>query len=498
MATISVGNGVEVDTGGRIQVRRATPDLGLRAAEVPERAALAEALTEAGFEVAAEFELRDKPDVGFTTGAASVSVRVGPGESAVLLVENAGELFAWGYPETSGPGPGLGLAGDGARVLTFSLAGAAPALGVAGPLRRRGPIMGWVMDKLIGRVLVHVLRFVAEKTIDLAVRKIEGDNVSGLVSLAEGVKTWIPGRPIEKPEAGKPILLLAHGTFSSTVGTYGQLAKHDAGRAFLDKARAQYGAVLSWDHKTLAETPEQNAEAFLEGLERLGLPQGATVDAIAFSRGALVYRVLAEQLLAQRRPDIKLRRAVFVGCTNGGTNLAEPDNWEALADVYTNAILGGARLLALLTGGGALAPLAVLGIKTLGRFVQTIAEVGITERRVPGLAAMEPDGTTVTALNGASGDVGRLAEYMAVTSNFEPRFQPRNGLSEIAQAALDKLTDDLIGPENDLVVHTPSMTAFGTRQSRLKDTLAIGTGEDVYHTVYFAQEAVAKRLSGWL
>jgi hypothetical protein len=140
----------------------------------------------------------------------------------------------------------------------------------------------------------------------------------------------------------------------------------------------------------------------------------------------------------------------------------------------------------------------VLGIKLLGRFVQTVAQVGITERKAPGLAAMEPDGAVVEALNTATADASRFAAYYAVTSNFEASLQLRNGLSEAAQLALDKLTDDLIGPANDMVVHTPGMTAFGTRNSRLKEVFDFGAGETVFHTVYFKQDQVGKKLSDWL
>lgn len=496
MATIEIGNGVEVDTGEQVQVRKLPAPEALAAAAGPESVALAQALTEAGFVLAAEFELREKPgaDLGILPTEPSVKVKVGPGESAVLLLESPDGVFAWGYAEALG---GDVLAAGGGRTLKFSLASPrdqAFAFGGKG----RGGLKGWLMDQLIKPVRTYVLKFLAGGTIDFLVKKIEGDNVSGLVSLAGDVKTWVPGAAIAKPATNKPILLMCHGTFSSTVGTYGQLAEHAAGQAFLARARSEYGAVLSYDHKTLAETPEQNAIDFLNALEVLGLAQDATIDAVSFSRGALVYRTLAEQLLVQSRPDIKLRKAVFVGCTNGGTQLAEPDNWEALADVYTNALLGGARLLTVLTGGASVNPLVVGGIKMLGRFVQTVAQLGITDRRVPGLAAMQPEGEVVKALNTSTADPSRLAEYYAITSDFVPKFQPRNGLSEVAQAALNKLTDDLIGPKNDLVVHTPGMTTFGTRQGQLKEVLDLGSTEDVYHTVYFAQDAVANRIAGWL
>ncbi len=99
----------------------------------------------------------------------------------------------------------------------------------------------------------------------------------------------------------------------------------------------------------------------MDALDRLGIPQGSSVDAVAHSRGGLVYRMLAEKVLANRRPDIKLGKAIFVGCTNGGTHLAEPENWAAMVDLYTNAIMAGARAIVGLAGGAMVSPARVGG-----------------------------------------------------------------------------------------------------------------------------------------
>ena len=497
MTTYQIADDVTVETGGVVQVRTLPEGTAFAAADDAYTRALGEALSDAGFKITARFELRAAPDRALA-GAAQVTeptinVRVAAGESAVLLVEGPDGLFAWGYGERTA---GSGLAIDGAETLVFPLTDPPQAAFDLGGFRRN-PLFGWVLDRLTDVVQTYVLKFVAGAAIGALINKLEGDNVSGLVSMSGPSNTWTPGASVTAPPPGKPILLMCHGTFSSTIGTFAQLETSAQGRAFLDRIRSQYGAVLSYDHKTLGETPLENATAFLDAIDPL-LPHGATVDAVAFSRGGLVYRTLAEQLLGVRRPDIVLGKAIFVGCTNGGTNLAEPENWESLADVYTNAILGSARAMALVTGGATLNPFIVLGIKILGRFVQTVAQVGVTDRRAPGLAAMEPDGEVVKTLNSATADASKFADYYAVTSDFVANTQWRNGLSEVAQLALDKLTNRLIGPANDLVVHTPSMTTFGTRQSRLRETFAIAVGETVFHTIYFKQDPVAAKLSQWL
>ncbi len=88
-----------------------------------------------------------------------------------------------------------------------------------------------------------------------------------------------------------------------------------------------------------------------------------------------------------------------------------------------------------------------------------------------------------------------------MTSNFVPEFEPEKGISkELAQALLDKITNRLFQTDNDLVVHTGSMTDLGTRQPRLPPASirALGDGEDVYHIVYFASNDVANQLRAWL
>lgn len=506
MQTLEVGRSsrVVVEIPDHIQAAAAGAPGGMRTSEAappadlaPKAAdaALADALATAGFDLVADVALWPADAAAgmrATPGEAPASVRVdvGPSESAVILVEGQGGTFGWLRPDGADDGA-LRRASGGA--VNFTLApGDAPA--------RRGSLLGWLADVLTRPVRVRVLKFIVRLTIDAAVDRIEGGNATGLVAVTDKIpERWCPSPRAMLPAEpeGRParVLLLVHGTFSSTAGSFGQLVTHKDGEAFLDAALAHYDAVLGFDHKTLAEKVETNAEALADALA--GLPQGTQVDAVAFSRGGLVFRVLAEELFPVRRPDVRFGKVVFVGCTNAGTHLAEPDNWDALADLYTNAIMAAARVVTGLIGV-ALDPLVSLAIKTLGEFVQYLAQVGVSERRVPGLASMEPDGETVRRLNAATDALPAAPAYSAVTSNFAPRFEPSRGLSrEVVQLLLDKVTDDLWqGAHNDLVVDTQSMTNFGQRAGFLVPggTFDFGDGEVVYHTVYFAAAKTCQRL----
>ncbi|KSB89103.1 hypothetical protein AS593_04200 [Caulobacter vibrioides] len=358
-----------------------------------------------------------------------------------------------------------------------------------------------MVDRLTKPIRAVVLKFAIRLTIDAVMARIEGDSPGGLVRVtAADPKTWRPGQatvPVAPADRPMRVLLLVHGTFSNTSGSFGHLCAHPAGQFFLNAALDAYDAVLGFDHKTLAQSVEANAELMADALA--GLPPGAQVDAIAYSRGGLVLRVLFDEIFAASRPDLRLGRAVFVGCTNAGTHLSSPANWEALADLYTNAIMAGARAVTLLAGAP-LDPLVRLGVKTLGEFVQMLPQVAINERRVPGLASMQPDGETVRRLGAIPFRGDAAPAYHAITSNFVPHFELRRGLSkELAQVLLDRVTNDLWGGQpNDLVVDTESMTNFGERSGWLTDTYPFGDVETIYHTVYFTAPETSERLLAWL
>jgi hypothetical protein len=508
MARVQAGNGVSVQTPAGVRFVPKGVGGNVFGAAAEEHRALDMGLQAAGFEVAADFELRGAP-VGAPSVSADaippaiVEVAVKPGERAVILVEAPGGVVAWSFPRRV-EAVGLAAAGPSEQRLLFVVGpAAAPGPGLSIPGIKGSAVLDWLSRKLLGGLRTRVLKFVVGKAEDLAVEWVEGKTPGGLVSLSsEDPAHWTPAAaPRLNGGAPAKILLMSHGTFSTTRGSFGQMAANDDGRAFLDRARGNYDAVIGFDHRTLAKSPDQNAAEWLAALRGLNVPQGSTIDAIAYSRGGLVYRELAETLIGRERPDLKLGKAVFVGCTNGGTNLAEPDNWRNLVDLYTNIALAAARAATAVSGAAALSPIVTQVIETLGKLVQYLSVVAIADNKVPGLAGMEPDGALVTRLNAATGSPSPLADYYAITSNFVPKFDLKQGVTrELAQMLLDRVTNRLFTDDNDLVVDTASMTRFGERQAQLTEarTLPLGDGEDVYHTIYFAAPTVARQLSNWL
>jgi len=518
MAQTRIGSGVVVDAPASVGVSPRGAGAGLAAAAVApaDSSDLGKALSAAGLVLTADFDLEPAvrgPGSALGTGTKSVKVKVdvSRNESALLLVETEGGVFAWSYPqarEAKVP-PGLGAAlaaARGAATLTFDLspASAAPGPSISLKSLKGSPLLDWVIDKTVGAVRTRVLKFAVGKIEDVVVERIEGGLRPGLTSLADGDPTlWWAGEAAPQVGGGpgpRRILLMVHGTFSTTAGSFGALASTSEGKTFLQAARTKYDAILGFDHKTLALGVDQNASAMLDALSPL-LPNGSTIDAIAYSRGGLVYRAFAETHLPRSRPDLTLGKAVFVGCTNGGTHLAEPDNWQTLVDLYTNAVVAASRIVGAVAGAGPLNPVVTQSIETIASFVKYFAVVGVTDRRVPGLADMEPHSSLGEALNTADTGAGALADYFAITSNFKAKFDPEKGVTkELQQMILDKVTNRLFQEDNDLVVDTASMTAFGTRQGQLQDmhVFKFGDLEDVYHTVYFATPEAATKLQAWL
>ena len=91
----------------------------------------------------------------------------------------------------------------------------------------------------------------------------------------------------ELPATGEkePLLLFIHGTFSSTLGSFGELFRAPGPTAAL---QASYpGRIYGFEHRTLTESPVTNALALLEQL-----PVGARLHLVSHSRGGLVADLL--------------------------------------------------------------------------------------------------------------------------------------------------------------------------------------------------------------
>jgi hypothetical protein len=390
---------------------------------------------------------------------------------------------------------------------------------------------------VVGRVRAHVLTFAAGLGPGAVMSFLERSTHPGLVLVSgQDVRSWqrvdnlaeVVTLPGDRPAK---ILLLVHGTFSNTVGSFGMLTATAEGQRLLKSAAGSYDAVIGFDHRTLSRDPLENAIDLQARLDPGHLAFTPTIDIISYSRGALVARSLIEYLLPSSTTSLDIGRVVFVAGTNAGTKLADPDNWDDFLDLYTNVAAAAARSVERLAGRSPADEIFRGLVTGIGPFVRFLVLVSAKHRLLPGLAAMEPDGPFITAINRTQpGQPVAGTPWYVVSSDFEvdvaddlPKptvlpaadlqaglpAEPQAGLPaelladlprELALRLADGLADRLMGTANDLVVDTPSMRSVDLPSGGgfIKETLSFGTNPVVHHLNYFTQPRVCDALRNWL
>jgi len=272
--------------------------------------------------------------------------------------------------------------------------------------------------------------------------------------------------------AGGRALLFVHGTFSTTHGGFAALPRETV--AALHDTYG--GRVFAFDHFTLSVDPEANADLF-----RARAPRPLDIDIVCHSRGGLVARAIAGELLATEDPNVRVGRIVFVGAANEGTILADPDHWVELIDRYTT-------LLNIMPPGtpdavGDTLEAIITVVKVIGHGILT---------GLDGLAALRPDGDFMHRIN-----LGRAvgAEHFAIASQFEPG----GSLKQLAaDAVMDRVFERV---PNDLVVPTSgvfsaaSNPAFPVPAPRV---LQFDPASGVAHSGYFGRPETSEKLREWL
>jgi hypothetical protein len=314
---------------------------------------------------------------------------------------------------------------------------------------------------------------------------------------------------VELPEARTDgpvrLLLLVHGTFSSTVGGFAALALNEDLSGFLRELTFAYDAVIGFDHRTLSLDPRQNAEDLLSRLRTYRPDAEVVIDVITHSRGGLVTRSFIEQVLPGSDWPGRTDVAIFVAATNAGTHLADPERWSDLVDLYTNLAAVSAGGLALVPGAAPVA--AVVGglVRGIGAFVKYLVSYAAEGADVPGLKAMVPDGAFVTEINELQpGQPAPGTSWFVVSSNFhvslfDDSHNPPEFPRELAVKLKEGFVDQLFEGDNDLVVDTSSMAAIGLPGGGfVRDSFELGENDLVHHNNYFDQVAVIGAMAGWL
>lgn len=276
--------------------------------------------------------------------------------------------------------------------------------------------------------------------------------------------------------AGQRSLLFLHGTFSDTVGSFGDLLRPPV----LAALRERYaGRVFGFEHFTVSRSPQENARRLLEFLPE----REHHFDVVSYSRGGLVLRTLAEQgqvfgALARR---IRLNSGVLVAVPNRGTPLATSQRWEET--------FGALAALLEMVPEHPLTPLT-----TAAAFIADglVWLAGRLTGDLPGLAAMDAAGATIAALEQRTGTP--VAHYSALGANYQPT-------PGVWRRLLDLGIDGFFEGANDLVVPTAGALAVAPGIPRVIPSARVacfGAGGnlrvqagDVHHLSILAQTETA-------
>lgn len=283
---------------------------------------------------------------------------------------------------------------------------------------------------------------------------------------------WAPLAPTDRVNTGaKPVLLLLHGTASSTVGSFGKLWTPPNGARLPGdfEALAASHTLLGWDHRSLTRSPIDNTIELVDALLS-ALPQACRVDVMSHSRGGLVGELFA----LRTAPGLEGARADFAmhfapapndpahpdheriddlfdalsraapRCTPGSfVRVACPARGTLLADGRTDLFLS----LMLRAVGLATSGVGAIVFDRLTALVKSLVAARADAKGLPGIEAMIPGSPLTLAL--AACEAQPTDRLRVVAGDAAAR-----GISGL----LTLVADVFYGwHDHDFVVHTRSM-----------------------------------------
>lgn len=289
-----------------------------------------------------------------------------------------------------------------------------------------------------------------------------------------------------------PALLLLHGFFSNTAGSFDGLWKTDGGST-LDLLSKHYrGAIYGFDHATLGESPVRNA---LRLVQALG--EGQELHLLGYSRGCLVGELLSRAQSDGGFRDSELRRY----------ETTHPEDATALRELYRTTRDKRIRVSRFVRVAGPLRG-TWLASNRLDRWLsilynlariplpdgpQQIADqvfdliAAVVKERLerehfPGIEAMRPDGALSALLNDAPPPLQQRLTVIAGDC--------------VGQGILGRLknliTDGFFGEPHDIVVPTASMFGGAPRKDGLR--YFFHKTEQVDHFHYFRLPESLRRI----
>jgi CHAT domain-containing protein len=445
--------------------------------------------------------------VGVQRGAASeMRVTAVPGQDLVVLQIAGGPALTL-HPQTArdlllaqtGQAKSATRGADTAAPDTVQVPAQLQWRGLEQGVATRGATRGFLGDVLLSGLHV-VTDWVRDPAADLVasqvVQRVDGQVDAGVYALRPEAMAPLKGStPLARlppPIDGAPQLVLVHGTFSNTAGTFGKLWSQHPQR--VRELFAHYrDQVYALDHPTLGVSPIRNALTLAQACA-----PGARLHLVTHSRGGLVAEVLA-RVCAQ--PTLG---AADLAHFKGAAYKAERDALQALADTVQSRGIRVERVVrvACPARGTLLASkrldaylsvfkwtLELAGIPVAPALVDFLGEVALRRadpEMIPGLAAQIPDSPLVQWLHAVDAPIA--GELRVVAGDMEG--------DSVTSWLKTLLADGFYWTDNDLVVQTRSM--YGGAPRAAGATFLLDRGGKVSHFSYFSNERTADAITSAL
>jgi pimeloyl-ACP methyl ester carboxylesterase len=292
--------------------------------------------------------------------------------------------------------------------------------------------------------------------------------------------------------SGGPALLLLHGIFGTSRGTFTGILDGNPAQSLasmIPALRTVYGnRILAFDHPTVSVGPAENAQQFLS---RVPADLQFTFDVLVHSRGGLVARCIAASDPAQ----VKYRKVVFVGTPNDGTEIAAPALIAQLVDRMTSFL----HFVPPIGPPGTVAAVLTSVLEVVKVFGQGI------EGGMPGLTDMQPGSALLAALNKpATPAAPPSTPYFEIDANYRP-----DGSLKWLMRGFDDVEDDAVfgGAANDVAVPSAGVgeTTLAAGETvpgpgfPVPETSALHYPAGVvWHCTYFEQAQTHAELRSWL
>jgi tetratricopeptide (TPR) repeat protein len=420
--------------------------------------------------------------VSAVPGKDVVVLHIDGGPSLVLHPENARDLLRSQAGDVE-PTRGAKDAGNEVAVpVRLRWRGLEDVAAGAGPTRG---FLGTVVLKAVDVVTGLSSEALATLAIAGIVKRFDGQVNPGVYQLRpDALTSLLDEKPLEilpRPAGGATSLVLIHGTFSNTAGSFGRLWSHHPDR--VQTLFSTYGnRVFALDHPTLGVSPIANAITLANAL-----PSRARLHLLTHSRGGLVAEVLAracgnpgqtfEAFPAKGSPaekrqlrelakivsgkGIAVERLVRVACPARGTLLA-----SGRLDAYLSVVKWATELA---------------GIPAAPGFVELLTEIArrrTDPEELPGLAAQIPDSPLVQWLHSSGRPLP--GDLRVVAGDIDG--------DSVTSWVKTLLADAFFWTDNDLVVQTRSMYGGSPRNDA---TFLLDEGGRVSHFNYFANDHTA-------